>query len=106
VVEKSGEQLEDQNSAAADSGAPGLADRNLDDDAILKRHAELVARDNVMGLEARVVMLENKVSTLINRNKRLRKRAEEAEAQVASIHASRTWRMGRLFARPFGRLKG
>jgi len=106
VFEKRNALLVAQRQAGNGAGSAGLADRSLDDEAILRRHAELVARDNVMGLEAKVVQLENRVLELNKRIKRLRNRAEDAEQLASDIHASRTWRVGRMFTGPLSRLKG
>ena len=106
MVEKRAELLDGQHGSVVNAGGGGLSDRSLDDDSIQRRHAELVARDNVLGLEARVVTLENRIDIMRLRNKQLRQRAEDAETRVSELQASRTWKVGRMFTRPFGRLKG
>jgi hypothetical protein len=82
----------------------GLVDTN--DSALLARHAELVAVDNVIGLEATVARLEYDLRTARTRVKRLRERIEDANGELAALRSSRTWKVGRFFTRPLGRLKG
>jgi len=106
VVEKRNALLDAQRRANENGTTAGIADRNLDDDAILRRHAELVAKDNVMGLEARIVNLENQIKEVTRRNKKWRNRAEDAEQLVRDLQASRTWRAGRIITGPLGRLRG
>lgn len=93
------------NSAAATSGTqPRTVE--LHDDRILARHAELVAIDNVMGLEARVVELSNLLISARERARKLRERVEELESELAATRSSRTWKVGRAVTRPLSRLRG
>lgn len=79
---------------------------DIDDEALLARHADLAARDNVIGLEATVARLEEDLRNSRARVRRLRDRVEETKREVDALHASRTWKIGRIFTRPLGRLKG
>jgi hypothetical protein len=79
---------------------------HLDDDALLARHAELTARDNVIGLEASVATLKYDLRNARARIERLRDRLEASSGEADAIRASRAWKVGRRLTRPFGRLKG
>lgn len=101
VVEKRKALLELGRRVAAQGGGPRMVD--LDDDALLARHAELTARDNVIGLEATITRLENDLRNARTRVRRLRERLEKREEDLAAMKASRSWRLGRLITRPLGR---
>lgn len=77
----------------------------IDDEAVLARHAELVARDNVLGLEATITRLTNDLRNARGRINRLRTRLEEREREVKGLRSSRTWRVGRMITRPLGRYR-
>lgn len=85
--------------------AIGAREVELDDDAILARHAELTARDNVMGLEARVATLQRQLHDSRDRVARLRERLRGATDEVAALRGSRTWRLGRMMTAPARRLR-
>ena len=106
VAVKRNALLQAQRDASEGLGGAGLGDRSLDDDVLLRRHADLAARDNVMGLEAQIVNLENQLTEARARVKRLRERAEVAERELVEVRQSRTWRVGRAVTGPLGRLKG
>ena len=106
VLVKRDALLRAQREANEGLGGAGLADRSLDDDVLLRRHADLVARDNVMGLEAQIVALTNQLTEARAKIKRLRARAEGSEREVSDLRRSRTWWLGRVFTKPLGRLKG
>lgn len=75
----------------------------LGDESILARHAALVARDNVAGLEATVSRLERELETARRRARRLRAQLDERNAEISALRSSRTWKLGRLITRPLGR---
>jgi hypothetical protein len=104
VIEKRRALLELRRQlAAAPSGARVV---HLDDDTILARHAELAARDNVIGLEATITRLENDLRTARSRITRLRDRVDQRTKEVEALKASRTWRIGRMFTGRLGSSKG
>jgi len=76
------------------------------DSALLARHADLIAVDNVIGLEATVTRLEEDLRRARVRIRRLRDNLEERTEQLAAVRNSRTWKVGRVITRPLGRLKG
>jgi hypothetical protein len=76
------------------------------DAELLSRHADLVAVDNVIGLEATVARLEYDLRRVRTRVKRLQERLEAREEELAAMRSSRTWKVGRMFTRPLGRIKG
>lgn len=76
------------------------------DSSLLARHAELVAIDNVIGLEATITRLEFDLRKSRARAKRLRETLEKRDEELAAMRSSRTWKLGRLLTRPLGRLKG
>lgn len=76
------------------------------DSGLLARHAELVAIDNVIGLEATAARLQQELQTARARVQKLRGRVEELNREIAALRGSRTWRVGRVLTRPLGRLKG
>ena len=79
------------------------------------QHDVLTTRDHIIGLEAkaeeaarRLVNLRERQSSqreeieqLQRRVRAQRRRAEEKEREVQALLASRTWRLGSLFTRPF-----
>lgn len=80
------------------------------DAAMLARHAELVALDNVIGLEAtasrlqhEVRLLERKLKVAQTRNQGLRDRLASRTSEVVAMRSSRTWKVGRFFTRLAGR---
>ena len=92
-------------------GSSGPAPRDAPDVAaadatLLARHAELVAIDNVIGLEATVARLEFDLKKARERVKKLTKELELRDAEIAAIRQSRTWRAGRVITGPFSRRKG
>jgi hypothetical protein len=76
------------------------------DASLLARHAELVAIDNVIGLEATVARLEFDLKKARERVKKLKNELELRDAEIAAIRRSRTWRAGRILTGPFSRRKG
>ena len=76
------------------------------DSSLLARHADLVAVDNVIGLEATVARLEDDLRKARERVKRLRDRLEARNEELVALRSSRSWRWGRMITRPLGRLKG
>jgi 2-polyprenyl-3-methyl-5-hydroxy-6-metoxy-1,4-benzoquinol methylase len=78
----------------------------VDDAAILARHADLVAVDNVIGLEATVARLQDDLRNSRRRVQRLRDKVEDLSDELAATRSSRTWKVGRMITRPLGRLRG
>lgn len=76
------------------------------DASLLARHAELVAIDNVIGLEATVARLEYDLKRARERVRHLKARVEQREAEIAALRSSRTWRVGRWLTGPFSRMRG
>lgn len=104
-----------------------------DDDALLARHAALVARDNVIGLEAQVATLRRQLeegrARLVQNRKRhaetrrklgqarerltqararvgkLQRALQQREREVEALRDSRSWRVGRAIVGPLGGLK-
>jgi len=76
------------------------------DEELLDRHADLIAVDNVIGLEATVVRLQHDLKKARERVKTLQATIKERDAEIAAIRASRTWRVGRALVRPLSRLRG
>lgn len=93
-----------ENVRLKESGAQPSVD--LNDADIQARHDALVARDNVMGLEAKLVVLRNQLEATRKRAQRLRETIEDRDAEIKSLRESRTWRVGRAVTGPLGRLKG
>lgn len=104
-VSEKRQALLEANRALSELGGRG---RTMDsnDAELLARHAELTALDHVLGLEATVTRLQQDLKTAKSRLKRLRERLEERDDEIAALRGSRTWKVGRLFTRPLGRLKG
>lgn len=89
------------------SGVPsGVVVVELDDDALLARHAALSARDHVMGLEATVATLQRELAATKKRARRLRDNLEDRTEELAALRASRTWRVGRMLTAPGRRMRG
>ena len=86
-------------------GQPGPRTVDANDRSVLERHAALVARDHVIGLEARVATLEFELRRVRERLRRTRQTLKERNEELAGIRTSRTWRAGRVLVRPFARLK-
>lgn len=78
---------------------------NLSDAALLATHAELVARDNVIGLEATIASLEARLAKARATNESLRQKVRRARAEIDALRGSSTWRVGRFVTRPLGKLK-
>lgn len=76
------------------------------DASLLARHAELVAIDNVIGLEATVARLNHDLKRARDRVKQLKAQLEQRDAELAALKSSRTWRVGRLLTGPFSRMRG
>ncbi|TQK72252.1 MULTISPECIES: hypothetical protein [unclassified Nocardioides] len=76
------------------------------DEELLSRYAELVAIDNVIGLEAAVARLEHDLKKARARTKELQALVRARDEEIAALHASRTWRVGRAFVGPLSRLRG
>jgi len=76
------------------------------DEELLARHAELVAIDNVIGLEATIARLQHDLKKERERVKALRATLRARDEEIAAIRASRTWRVGRAVVRPLSRLRG
>lgn len=74
------------------------------DRSLLERHAALVARENVIGLEAQVARLQADLEKARANVRRLRERARAAEQEVAALRTSRTWRIGRALTAPLRKL--
>lgn len=75
------------------------------DASLLARHAELVAIDNVIGLEATVARLTYDLKRSRDRVKQLTTQLEQRDAEITALRASRTWRVGRLLTGPFSRVR-
>jgi SAM-dependent methyltransferase len=80
-----------------------LADK---DAALIARHADLVAIDNVIGLEATAARLQEDLRRARERSRQLRDRLDAREEEIDALRKSRTWKVGRMITRPLGRLKG
>ncbi|WP_127480263.1 class I SAM-dependent methyltransferase [Nocardioides pantholopis] len=90
-----------------------------DDDALLARHAALVARDNVIGLEAQIGVLQAQLAQARSRLtktraklagartqlKRARAMAKRRQHEVDALRESRSWRVGQAVVSPLGKLK-
>ncbi|WP_408896284.1 hypothetical protein ACJ5H2_15355 [Nocardioides sp. R1-1] len=76
------------------------------DQELLARHAELVAVDNVIGLEATVARLQHDLKRSRARVKELQDVVRARDEEIAALRSSRTWRAGRALVRPFSRLRG
>lgn len=76
------------------------------DASLLARHAELVAVDNVIGLEATVARLTYDLKRARERVKQLKAQVDQRDAELAALRGSRTWRVGRLLTGPFSRMRG
>jgi SAM-dependent methyltransferase len=76
------------------------------DGVLLARHAELVAIDNVIGLEATAARLRNDLRNARMRIKRLTGLLELRTGELEELRGSRTWRVGRMVTGPLGRFKG
>lgn len=95
------ELLQELNGSTVEVGAESarLRDEVARRDAeILARHQELVAVDHVIGLEATN-------SRLLKDLRRARARVKELTAELEAVRASRTWKVGRAFTRPLGKLR-
>lgn len=106
VSEKRQALLEASRRVAELQDEQGARTVHVDDDALLAKHSELTAIDHVLGMEATVARLQYDLKTARSRVRRLRTRLEQREAELTSMRSSRTWRVGRMFTRPLGRLKG
>ncbi|MBM0125562.1 hypothetical protein [Pimelobacter simplex] len=76
------------------------------DEELLARHAELVAIDNVIGLEAQVARLQHDLKKAKERTKDLQALVRARDEELAAMRASRSWRVGRALVRPLSRLRG
>jgi trans-aconitate methyltransferase len=70
------------------------------DASIMARHAALVARDNVIGLEAQIGTLENQLAEARHRVKTVRARLQQRDKEITELRSSRSWRVGRAILRP------
>ncbi|MGY2874211.1 SAM-dependent methyltransferase [Marmoricola sp. URHA0025 HA25] len=104
VIEKRRALLEAERQLTEAVAVGGAA--ATDDAGLLARHAELTAIDHVVGLEATAARLEYDLKAIRVRVRRLRKQLAERDAEIAALRGSRTMRIGRMFTRPLGRLKG
>lgn len=104
VIEKRRALLEANREASRT--AAGRESVDIDDAALLARHADLVAIDHVIGLEATVARLEYDLRTARMRVRRLRDRVEDTSRELAELRSSRSWKVGRMLTRPLGRLRG
>jgi hypothetical protein len=82
------------------------ATMHVDDSGLLARHSELTALDHVLGLEATAARQGYELKAARARLKRMRERLEERDREIAALRGSRTWKIGRIFTNPLGRLKG
>jgi SAM-dependent methyltransferase len=103
VIEKRRALLEMHREVTALTTNPGVVE--IDDDAILARHAQLTARDHVVGLEATVARLEHDLRTARTRLERLRERLEDRNNEIKALRQSSTWRAGRLITGSVSRLR-
>lgn len=87
--------------------ALGDGPRNVDatDRSILDRHAALVARDNVIGLEAQVSRLQADLRSLRAKLRRTRERLSVAEQDLDAMRRSRSWKVGRALTAPLRKLR-
>ncbi|RLV49689.1 methyltransferase domain-containing protein [Nocardioides mangrovicus] len=76
------------------------AEVEIDDDALLARHAALSARDHVIGLEASQVRLQRELEAARKRNRDLRDALDDKEDELEKLHASKAWRVGRAVTYP------
>jgi SAM-dependent methyltransferase len=76
------------------------------DASLLARHSDLIAVDNVIGLEATVARLEEDLRRARQRTRRLRDRLDERGDELNALRSSRSWKIGRMITRPLGRFKG
>lgn len=76
------------------------------DEELLARHAEMVAIDNVIGLEAQVARLQHDLRKARERIKDLQTLVRAKDDEIAAIRASRSWRVGHALVRPLSRLRG
>lgn len=104
VIEKRRALLDTQRRLSEIQSARGNV--TPDDAGLLARHSELTALDHVLGLEATAARQGYELKAARARLKRLRERLEERDSEIAAMRGSRTWRIGRIFTSPLGRLKG
>lgn len=76
------------------------------DEELLARHAEMVAIDNVIGLEAQVARLQHDLKKAKERAKDLQAVVRARDEELEAMRASRSWRVGRALVRPLSRLRG
>jgi SAM-dependent methyltransferase len=75
------------------------------DRSIQERHAALVARDNVIGLEAQVSRLREDLRTTRAKLRRLRSRLEARDEELEAMRLSRSWKVGRALTAPVRKLR-
>ena len=85
-----------------DRAVPDLGPRTVDatDRSILERHAALVARENVIGLEAEIARLRADLEGARAKLRTARERVRARDAEIADLRASRSWRVGRAVTAP------
>lgn len=86
---------------------PGRDRRHVEaaDRSLLERHAALVARENVIGLEAQVARLQADLQKSRANVRRLRERVRLADEELTAVRGSRSWRIGRALTAPLRKLR-
>jgi len=104
-------ELLDKRAALLDAyrqvSALGEGPRTVDaeDRSILERHAALVARDNVIGLEAQISRLQADLRGTQVKLRRARERLKAREQELEAMRTSRSWRLGRALTAPIRKRK-
>lgn len=70
-----------------------------------QRHATLVQRDHLIGLNAEMERLREQLTAQRRSTRRAKLRASKAEKQLAAVRSSSTWRVGRMLTRPLALLR-
>ena len=76
------------------------------DQELLGRHAEMVAIDNVIGLEAQVARLQHDLKKAKERAKDLQAVVRARDEELAAMRATPAGRGGRALGRPLSRQRG
>lgn len=71
-----------------------------------RRHEALTQRDHAIGLTAELEVMRDRVGSTQAAQKLAMTKVRRLRKQVASMEASTTWRIGRLFVAPLARLRG
>lgn len=71
-----------------------------------RRHMTLVHRDHVLGLNAELEILRERMASTQMSLRRSKLKATRLQKKVADMRASSTWRIGRMFIAPIARLRG